>query len=357
MGNFGTVLPLLGAVALTSGMSLSLMILLCGCWYILSGVLYKCPVSVEPLKVVAAISIALHLSPEIIAASGILIGIILIFLGGINGMGWVQNHIPSSVVRGVQLGLGFILLKSSIIDFGSVDIRLFIIGVVIILVLYFLKKIRQFPDFSALLLLALGLAIIFYVNGIPQLSLPDLPVITLPLITDYYYAGVNLVIPQIPVTIANSILATTLLLSDLYKCKVSVNRLSVTVGLMSLSSSLLGGFPLCHGAGGVAAHYRFGGRSGWTMIIGGIILIILASIFTNQILIHSFPQGLFGALLSVVAIEMISMGTKTDNIYISGIMGIMAIFVGLAYSLIIGIGLAVLYPSIIMLLKGGRHKT
>lgn len=272
-------------------------------------------------------------------------------------MGWVQNHIPSSVVRGVQLGLGFILLKSSIIDFGSVDIRLFIIGVVIILVLYFLKKIRQFPDFSALLLLALGLAIIFYVNGIPQLSLPDLPVITLPLITDYYYAGVNLVIPQIPVTIANSILATTLLLSDLYKCKVSVNRLSVTVGLMSLSSSLLGGFPLCHGAGGVAAHYRFGGRSGWTMIIGGIILIILASIFTNQILIHSFPQGLFGALLSVVAIEMISMGTKTDNIYISGIMGIMAIFVGLAYSLIIGIGLAVLYPSIIMLLKGGRHKT
>jgi len=357
VGNFGTVLPLLGAVALTCGMSLSLMILLCGGWYILSGILYKCPVSIEPLKAVAAISITLHLTPQVIAASGILIGIIFIIFGYLNGMKWVQNHIPSPVVRGVQLGLGFILLKSAFLDFGFVDFNLFVIGIIIIMALYLLRMIRQFPDFSAILLLFLGFGIVFYVNGLPQWSVPDLPVITLPTTPDFYNAGLNLVIPQIPVTIANSILATTLLLSDLYKCPISANRLSISVGLMSLSASILGGFPLCHGAGGVAAHYRFGGKTGFTMIIGGIVLIILAALFTNQALIHNFPQGLFGALLTVVAIEMVSLGMKTDNLLISGSMAIVALFGGMVYSLIIGIGVAVLSPYIISILKGDGHKT
>ncbi|WP_319578845.1 putative sulfate/molybdate transporter [uncultured Methanospirillum sp.] len=346
VGNFGTILPLLVAISVTSGMSLSLMLLLCGGWYILSGIIYKVPVSVEPLKAVAAISIAGHFSPEIIIASGILIGVFFIFLGVFHGMDLIQHHIPSSVVRGLQLGLGFILLKSSLLDFGLLDKPSFIIGILCIVLVYLFRRIRQTPDFSALLLFVLGIACVLYSYGIPQLNPPVLPTLVLPAISDFNTAGMNLVLPQIPITIANAILATSLLISDLYQYKVSPNKLSISVGCMSLTTSMLGGFPLCHGAGGVAAHRRFGGKSGYTMIIGGVILIWLASLFTNPALIQSFPQGLFGVLLMVVAAELIAQGIRTDNRFISGCMVLIAIFGGMALSFIGGVIIAMAYPHL-----------
>jgi MFS superfamily sulfate permease-like transporter len=337
VSNFGTILPLFFAVSITSGMSLSLMLLLCGGWYILTGILYRIPIAVEPLKAVAAVSIAWHLSPQVIAASGILTGFLFLGLGLAGGMGWIQERIPSPVIRGIQLGLGLILLKSSFLDFGVHDPFFFTGCIGIIGIFVMMRVIRNIPDLSALGILAVGVGAMIYSHGLPVFSLPALPVITIPGLPDFLTAGIDLFLPQVPLTMANAILATSLLVTELYRRPVSPDRLSITIGAMSLSTSLLGGFPMCHGAGGVAAHYRFGARSGSAMIIGGIILIGAATLVTDPETLSRIPQGVFGALLLAVAIELIRNGVKTDNLLVSGIMAIIAVPAGMVVAFIAGI--------------------
>lgn len=109
---------------------------------------------------------------------------------------------------------------------------------------------------------------------------------------------------------------------------------------MSLSSALLGGFPMCHGAGGVAAHYRFGARSGMAMIIGGLVLIGAATLFTDPTTLSAIPKGVFGSLLLVVAIELILHGLKTESKLVTGVMGIISIPGGIAVAFISGLILA-----------------
>jgi MFS superfamily sulfate permease-like transporter len=144
---------------------------------------------------------------------------------------------------------------------------------------------------------------------------------------------------QLPLTITNSVLATTLLVSDLYKRSVSPNSLSCSVGLMSISSSILGGFPMCHGAGGVAAHYRFGARTGVSMVIGGMILIVLALFFSSEAVFHFLSFGILAALLVVVSVELIRRGlsdSDREGIWLIVCMGAIALFAGMTFAFIVG---------------------
>lgn len=342
VGNFGTVLPLLIAVSSTTGMSLSRMLVICGIWYILIGGIYQIPLSVEPLKAVAALSIAGQSTPEVIAASGILTGVIFLVLGYTNSMEWIHKRIPTPVIRGIQLALGLILLRSAFFDFGMKDPFFFVLCIGIIILFLLIRMKRNFPDISALMIMSIGAGAILSTYGVPTMAIPALPLLVLPDLPDFLAGGVNLVLPQIPLTITNSILATSLLASELYQRRIEPDRLSRTVGLMSISSSLTGGFPLCHGAGGVAAHYRFGAKSGISMIFGGIILISIACLITDPAILTYIPQGIFGALLLAVSGELLKGGMKTNDLKVPGIMAIIAITAGIAVSFVCGLALSVL---------------
>ena len=74
-----------------------------------------------------------------------------------------------------------------------------------------------------------------------------------------------------PLTLTNAVLATSLLASDLFKEKISNKKLSLTIGADQRDRPPLGGFPMCHGAGGMAAHYRFGARTGGSNIMIGML--------------------------------------------------------------------------------------
>jgi MFS superfamily sulfate permease-like transporter len=345
VSNFGTVLPLLVAVSTTSGMSLSLMILLCGIWYILTGIIYHLPISVEPLKAVAAISITGHYCPSVIAASGILTGVLFLVLGFTGSMGWLQNRIPSPVIRGIQLALGTLLLKSAILDFGVHDISFFALCIIIIIIFTGVRLWRDIPDISALLILLAGAAVILYHQGMPPWKLPVLPLLSIPGFSDFV-TGLDLFLPQIPLTVANSILATSILASDRYNRQVTPDRLSITVGAMSLSSSVLGGFPLCHGAGGVAAHFRFGARRGSALVIGGLVLICISSLVTDPTALSAIPKGIFGALILAVAIELLKGGLKGDNPLVPVMMAVVAIPAGMASAFVTGLILSLVIPRL-----------
>jgi len=342
VGNFGTILPLFFAVSLTTGMSLSLMLLLCGVWYIICGFVYRIPIPVEPLKAVAAVAIAEQISPELIAASGILIGLLFLILGLTGGMEWIREKIPLAVIRGIQLGLGLILLKSAIFTFGIQDLFFFPLCIGIIILFLLVRQVRNIPDLSALCILGLGVGVLILTSGTPEITFPTLPVLIIPDLSQYLTAGVQLAIPQIPLTLANAVLATSLLATELYHRPVSPDRLSLTIGVMSLSTSVLGGFPMCHGAGGVAAHYRFGARHGSAMIIGGIILIAAATVLTDPHTLDAIPEGVFGALLLAVSIELIIHGMKTDNRLVTGVIAVIALPAGIATAFVGGLILSAL---------------
>jgi len=207
---------------------------------------------------------------------------------------------------------------------------------------------RKVPDFSALLLItiACGFMLImgFLVSGINIISIQFPPLFHPDLLSIPISAWAAAIIPglssQLPLTITNSVLASGLLVSDLYKRSVSSNSLSRSVGLMSISSSILGGFPMCHGAGGVAAHYRFGARTGVSMVIWGMILIVFALFLSSEAVFHFLPFCILAALLVVVSVELIRRGfsdfegSRTPLIVC---MGAIALLGGMTVAFILGV--------------------
>ena len=350
VANFGILFPLMAGVSFATGLHLGTMLLLCGVWYIIIGLVYRIPLSVEPLKAIAALAIAYEISSIDVLTSGIVVGIVMLLLGITGGMQFVADLIPKVVVRGIQFALGLILLKTAIFSYGISNISFFVSALAVIVLFGFIATKTSIPDFSAFLLISIlcgeallmsgtttGLAMVSF--QLPPLLHPDLFSLPLSAWSAAFIPGLS---SQLPLTVTNSVLATTLLVSDLYKRKVSPNVLSCTVGLMSVSSVMFGGFPMCHGAGGVAAHYRFGARTGAAMVLGGSVLIVLALFLSNAAVFTSLSFGILAALLVSVSVELMRHGfSSTETMQKSHIMlvicmGMVALVAGMTMAFIVG---------------------
>src|ERR1700681_3569926 len=70
-------------------------------------------------------------------------------------------------------------------------------------------------------------------------------------------------------------------------------------GLANVLLSPFGAMPMCHGAGGLQAQYRFGARTGLAPIIFGVVVLMLAIGFADHAaaLFAIIPIGAVGALL------------------------------------------------------------
>ena len=78
------------------------------------------------------------------------------------------------------------------------------------------------------------------------------------------------------------------------------------MGVMNVASSLLSGFPMCHGAGGLASQYYFGARTGGANIMEGT-LEALAGLFLGTAMVtifSAFPGAFVGAMMLMVGIEL-----------------------------------------------------
>lgn len=339
VGNFGTVLPILLGAALVSEVDLGAALLFFGLWYIVMGIYYGIPISVEPMKAIGAIAIAGELTRGDIAASGLILGAALLFLGAGKGIGRLQGLIPEGVIRGVQLGLALVLIKTSAglmvqdLLFSSVALGVFLIFLLA-------KRWRSLPDVSILVVFSLGIAYGLLTRGVPDIQPISLGVLPLPDPATFIWAGWHLVLPQIPLTLTNATVAAALTAEDLYKKRIEPDRLCVTMGVMNLASVPFGGFPLCHGAGGIAAHHRFGARSRLSMAIGGAILIFIALFFAGPEALALLPIGLFGALLLFVGLELGRCGLRTDAPLLVGTMALLALLTNLAVAFAAGLLLA-----------------
>ncbi|KQC09319.1 MAG: sulfate transporter [Methanolinea sp. SDB] len=341
MGDFGTILPLVLAVALVSGLDIGYIFLFFGIWFVFSGLYYRVPVPIEPMKVIAVISIAEAIGPGEIAAAGILLGVIFLVLGTGHWMNLLEKWIPDSVIRGIQLGLALLLLKTSG-GFMLEDPLYFGFGIAIILGIFLFSRWRKLPDLSSLVLIFLALGTGIVIHGLPQLVFLSPPALVLPKPDDFFPALSVLVIPQALLTLTNAILATSLLSRDLMSVKLMPARLSRTIGLMNLVSVPFGGMPMCHGAGGMAGMYRFGARTGGANIIAGGIFVTLALFFAGPSMISLISVGVYGALLVFVALELAKHAWKTESAVVTITIGILSLVFSMTVAFFIGMALAYL---------------
>ncbi|HEY9119837.1 MAG TPA: putative sulfate/molybdate transporter [Marinobacter sp.] len=306
LGDIGTLIPLgLGAIGV-AGLAPIPVLLGFAVFYIATGLYYRLPVPVQPMKAVTALLLTSQVSSHSLVASGVLIGAILLVLGTTGWINGAARLIPRSVLSGLQLGLGLILasmsmgLMASSVPLGVLTLTM--LGV----------TLRMLPNWPAALIGLVGSVAIGAVMDAPGLALSVLdPVVLslpeLPGIDDWQQAVSTLVLPQLALTLTNAIVLTALVVEDYFgeqSHRVTPARLSVSTGLANLFMVPFGALPMCHGAGGVAAHYRFGARTGLAPVLMGAGLLMVALVPGGLSLVAAIPMAGLGALLFVAAVEL-----------------------------------------------------
>jgi MFS superfamily sulfate permease-like transporter len=341
VGDYGTLLPIVLGMVLVTDIQLGPVLLCFSAWYIITGVYYRMPVPVEPMKAIGAIVIAERLSRGAIAASGIALGVFFLACGYLGAMRSLQQRVPQSVIRGIQLGLALMLARTAI-GFIATDYGMAAICLGIVFCFLVIRRFSRIPDVSAIVVLLLGVGVGLGRSGFSEIKLTGPPLLAVPTAQEFLKGSWALALPQAPLTITNAILATTLLMKDLVGRDIKPDSLSKSIGLMSLTSSVFGGIPMCHGAGGLAAQYRFGARTGGSNIISGLILLPVALFFARPEFIAAIPIGVFGALLVFVAMEIGRRTWRTDSPPVTAIVAILAVVLNITVGFLVGMAVAYL---------------
>jgi len=370
-GDLGTLLPLSIGMIMINGLSPSGVFFSIGLFYILSGMYYGITVPVQPMKVIGAYAIGMALSASQIAASGLLVGLFLLVIGGTGAITFVGKYIPESVVRGVQMATGTLLMAQGVkfvmgtskyqLLQGAAEPYLYIqsvgpipIGIIIgivggIITLLFLDN-KKLPAGLLVILCGFILGLIWGTHdGLnrlrPGIYLPKLLPFGFPTSTDITFALVTLVLPQLPMTLGNAVIANADLSRQYFdkdSQKVTYKALCFSMSLANLLCFLVGGMPLCHGAGGLAAHYRFGARTAGSNLMIGMIFIALAIFLGIHTLavVNLIPFSVLGVLLifagSQLALTIIDIKERKE-LFVSLVM----LGITLASNLAIGFGVGI----------------
>lgn len=312
LGDLGTFIPLLVGMVNRCGLQLGPALLSAGLLNIVTGVAFGIPMAVQPMKAIAAVAIAEGLNEGQILAAGIVTGGVILILGLTGLINWLNRAMPKSVVRGLQLALGlklltggFAMIADTKVLIGWDSIGLGVLCASLVLLLYFSTRVP-----GALVVFGLGLAALL-------LAQPSLLTATslgmdwhLPALgrLDVWTQGTwRGALPQIPLTTLNSVIAVCALSVDLFpNHPAEPRRVALSVGLMNLVCCPLGGMPMCHGAGGLAGQYRFGARTGGSVVMLGIVKVVLALLFGGSLLVwlQAFPKSVLGVLLLFSGLEL-----------------------------------------------------
>ena len=346
-GDIGTDLPLIVGMIMVSGIDSASTFIIYGILQIASGLYYGMPMAVQPLKAVATLVIAGNIAGSVIYGGGLAIGIIMLFLTITGLIKKLSTFIPKAVIRGIQMGLGLMLaniaLKNYIVEgSGVMEYGLVIVAFTIALVLL---GNRKYPP--ALLIIGLGIlyALFFQIENPTTLFSSvkmEIPNFHIPKWDDIATGFLILALPQIPLSIGNSILASDQLAKDLYpEKKITVSKIAFTYSLMNIISPFFSGIPVCHGSGGMAGHHSFGARTGGSVLIYGVFFLILGLFFSHSFdqIVKIFPMQILGVILFFEAITLVflvrDIQTKKSDFYIALVVALIAC--GLPYGFLISI--------------------
>lgn len=328
LGDVGVLLPLGAALITVNGLPATSVFFGAGVAYVLTGLCYRLPLPVQPLKAVSAIAIAQGLSGKAVTAAGWWMGLLLLLLAVTDIPRLLGKLFTRPVIRGIQLGLGLLLVRSGLLlasrpqivpggeervirlPIGSMPLGWLLTGASLLLLLWALRHRRRA---ASLIVLSFGILVALIVGGVTdglgqvRLGL-SLPHPRLPQFSDLTTAFVLLVLPQIPLTLGNAVYATVGTAKAYFEedaRRVTPSALMRTMGISQLVAALFGGIAICHGSGGLTAHYKMGARTGLAPVLMGMLCLALALFVDGNVLpiLALIPYPVLGTLLAFVGVQ------------------------------------------------------
>ncbi|KAI8935397.1 hypothetical protein NX059_007978 [Plenodomus lindquistii] len=330
LGDLGTLLPLMTALVITKSISLPSTLLFTGAANVLTGIAFGLPLPVQPMKAIAAVAIARKFSLEESAAAGLVVAGLVGLLSITGLINWANRVTPVPVVKGIQVGAGLSLCLSA----GSSmlmpltwtgpwwgDNLLWVVAAILLLLVTFSNS--RIP--YALIVFSIGILLSTFAPrdaDTPTPPAPTIPIV-LPSLYNFWTSTTNAALGQLPLTLLNSVIAASALSSDLlpsppYPSAPTVTQLGISVAIINLLGCCFGAMPACHGSGGLAGQFRFGARSGSSIVFLGSAKLVLgvftfwksASIIDT---LQHIPRSLLGILVIAAGVELAKVGESVNT--------------------------------------------
>jgi MFS superfamily sulfate permease-like transporter len=313
-GDLGTLVPFVVAYIGVLKMDAFGVLLAFGIAMVACGFAYRTPIPVQPMKTAGAIATTqaaqtIVITPTMVWGACLATGVLWLFLG-LTGTGrYVSRLIARPVLLGIILGLGF----SFMIEGAKLMAQNWWVGGVALLGTSLLLTNRIIPAMFLLLLFGAAYGILSDPTLFAalrevhmELRLPTFAPSSMTF-NDFVVGTLFLALPQIPLTLGNAIIAITEENNHLFPDRpVNEDKISISTGLMNLLSAGVGCVPMCHGAGGMAGHVRFGARTGGALIILGLVLLVTALLFSGSVttFLRLFPPSILGVILFLTGAQL-----------------------------------------------------
>ncbi|HSD54136.1 MAG TPA: putative sulfate/molybdate transporter [Burkholderiales bacterium] len=313
-GDLGTLVPFLLAYIAVVKIDPAGILLTFGIAMIVVGLAYRTPFPVQPMKAIGSVA-ATHTAAGVALTAGtfhlaaLLTGLVWLAIGASGAVQRLVRLVSPAVCFGVILGLGIALMLEAVRLMAA---NWWVAAPALLGTLVLLSR-RRFP--VMLLLLAVGASLALLQRPELGATLANAPVgFRLPAFTlgglewsHLAVAAIVLVIPQLPLTFGNALVAIVEENNRLFPERpVTEKRVAISTGLMNLFAGSLGGVPMCHGAGGMAGHVRFGARTGGAPVILGTLLVVAALFFAGAVEtgLALFPGPILGVILFVAGSQL-----------------------------------------------------
>ncbi|MCH1925730.1 putative sulfate/molybdate transporter [Shewanella sp. C32] len=303
--DLGTFLPLvLGLIALNQ-FSPQGIFLGFGLFCIAVALFYRRPIPVQPMKVISALVIAQGLSPGMMQASAMLMGLILLALAFSGAIEWLARQVSQAIATGIQFAIGLQLLwigakmmsVSPWIGFGAFAI-------------IFLSRFLPWHYLAMPLVLVGGMAWQYSHGSDASFTFNDTPwQLGWPVLGEWQSALTLLVLPQLALTLTNAVIASSMIAREKFPddaAKFTPKAFATSSGLANLLLAPLGAMSMCHGAGGLVAQYHFGARRLWAPLIFGGFCLLVALCWGENVawLLSLIPMAVLGSLLSTAGLQL-----------------------------------------------------
>jgi len=326
-GDLGTLIPFVVGYIVVMKIDPLGILFMFGLSELVVGLYYKTPIPVQPMKAIggAAIASSGAMSAGMICGAGLFTGLFWLLVGVTKTVSLATKLASKPVIRGIVLGLGLMFVTEGI----KMMLDAPWLGGLALVLTFALLTWQRFPAMFALLLLGAAATWVLDPAGAGELlSIPPnfrLPEFTFARMSwgDFVKGSLLLAIPQLPLTIGNAVIAIRAENNQLFPDRpVSDRMMAVSQGIMNLVTAPFGGVPLCHGAGGMAGHVRFGARTGGSLVMLGGIMMVLALFFSQSVglLFQIFPKAVLGVILffagAELAISTRDIGSRKEDYYV-----------------------------------------
>jgi MFS superfamily sulfate permease-like transporter len=343
-GDLGTLIPFVVGYITVARMDPVGVLVAFGLFKIVAGLYFRSPIPIQPMKAIGTVAIS-HpelITPGAVWASGLFTGLLWLTLGLTGAVTWIAKVTSRPVVQGLVLGLGLGFILEGV-KMAEADLLLAVAATGLTFLLLSRERLPAMLGllaFGILLALVREPALLGELGRVSfRLRLPEFALTRLgweDLVTGVLVLG----LPQAALTLGNAIVATVDENNALFPGRpLTVRTVAIDHGLMNLVGTSLGGVPMCHGAGGLAGHVRFGARTGGALVILGSLTLFTGLFLGDsvQTLFKVFPPALLGVILMFGGLELAAgvqgtHGSKEDRYVMALTAGVSLWNMGAAYA-------------------------